>query len=905
MTDLPLPDRLKGRWDHLLILTYGADLPFFETAVWRQIDGRCRNRIILANGKTFLNTCADLAERPEAVIHLNRHYVADGIFGPPAAHAKLVLLTTAERGRLLVGSGNLGWQGFASGGELFAEYGFSPQEENDLGAFVAVRELLDILIDRSMIGQTSIRHVRYLLEQTPWLYRPAPDGKRPVRHNVGQSFLDQFRDVIAGQEVEELWILSPFYDQRAEGLRRLLTELNPRQTSLLVQDGRTSADADALRRVLEAFPNQYRVLSVRRPEESHLHAKFYLVKLADRAVCLQGSPNLSQVAMVRPMGPGNLEIANLLVDRRNAFDHVVDELVVVKHDTSIGEIDLRFQGGDGRQEAGTPAYLTGAEWSQDGLRLDFRGALPELGVAEVIIAGEPFPVDIVRRAPGSLIVSLPLAATELLTRPCSVFLRWTSDSGEEQTNPVFVCDRFALDAMLQSDDRDDLFRRTGDLSLEDEEFERFFRELLDVLVIDRQSMWQLGGRSPTSDGSDGDAGERINYDDIDFEMLRRHPRLQQYRSRHSGQGHDLRTGLQAILSAITDRFNRPTRAHVVGSPSDEEDILGEEAEPEPDEQPIHWSERNRRHRIVTNFLRRYLSGLRDGDYKRLVGPEVVTTNAAVLVHILLYLLRRKDWVQPDAVVDAFVDAGVILWQQDDGYFWQLTTEEQEMAARWLREHHGDAKLLGALVCMGRVAHLHEWDERERRIRDVARAVISRPMLEFGREVLEETWLVVSDLIPYGSPSPTQIVEELGRLLEFETRPGLLRRIEREHGYPAGSCQFGKDTVGARSGHGTRSVDSVQIRATSPVLEPDMAAMIVETWRDFESLPEYRVHQPSTGRALVYDGIEDEGWFRISASDVIDIMPIRQRPREWHETLRRLRAASLEADAGMLGPQMAG
>src|SRR5215218_3994911 len=120
MTDLPLPDRLKGRWDNLLILTYGADLPFFETAVWRQIDGRCRNRIILANGKTLLDTCADLAERPEAIIHLNRHYVADGIFGPPAAHAKLVLLTTSERGRLLVGSGNLGWQGFASGGELFA-----------------------------------------------------------------------------------------------------------------------------------------------------------------------------------------------------------------------------------------------------------------------------------------------------------------------------------------------------------------------------------------------------------------------------------------------------------------------------------------------------------------------------------------------------------------------------------------------------------------------------------------------------------------------------------------------------------------------------------------------------------------------------------------------------------------
>ena len=75
---------------------------------------------------------------------------------------------------------------------------------------------------------------------------------------------------------------------------------------------------------------------------------------------------------------------------------------------------------------------------------------------------------------------------------------------------------------------------------------------------------------------------------------------------------------------------------------------------------------------------------------------MVTTNAGILVHILLYLLRRSDWLEPEAVIDAFVEVGNILWREDGGYFWDLTAEEREMAARWLRDHHGDAELLAAL-----------------------------------------------------------------------------------------------------------------------------------------------------------------------------------------------------------------
>ena len=201
----------------------------------------------------------------------------------------------------------------------------------------------------------------------------------------------------------------------------------------------------------------------------------------------------------------------------------------------VATLDLRHQGADGHDALGASVYLTGAEWSEEGLRLNYRGALPTLDLAEVVVAGSPFPIVVRGRTPGSFLVALPPAATAALGRPCPVFLRWLDEAGEGQTNPVFVSDRAALDAMLRSDDRDGLFDKTGDLALTDEEFKRFFRNMLDVLVLDRQSAWQLAGRATPPEATDGGAGTHIASGRRDSVNCR-HPRIRQYQTRHGGRG---------------------------------------------------------------------------------------------------------------------------------------------------------------------------------------------------------------------------------------------------------------------------------------------------------------------------------------------------------------------------------
>src|SRR5438105_3054499 len=100
MRPLEVPKEVTGEWDHLLILTYTWDIQFLEVGLWPQLTS-IRNKLVLADGFHYLESCIQCA-RGAFAKRLNREYVAGGVFAPKAAHAKIVLLTTMEQGRLLV-----------------------------------------------------------------------------------------------------------------------------------------------------------------------------------------------------------------------------------------------------------------------------------------------------------------------------------------------------------------------------------------------------------------------------------------------------------------------------------------------------------------------------------------------------------------------------------------------------------------------------------------------------------------------------------------------------------------------------------------------------------------------------------------------------------------------------------
>ena len=82
---------------------------------------------------------------------------------PASAHAKLILLADASGGTLLVGSGNVGIDGYASRGEVFCRYDMSPTTTPTCcAAFHTAKDLLGTMTARGYLDTQVSTHLDHM-----------------------------------------------------------------------------------------------------------------------------------------------------------------------------------------------------------------------------------------------------------------------------------------------------------------------------------------------------------------------------------------------------------------------------------------------------------------------------------------------------------------------------------------------------------------------------------------------------------------------------------------------------------------------------------------------------------------------------------------------------------------------
>lgn len=902
MSALEIPEQLKGPWDHLLIMTYGADLSFFERTLWQQLAGRCRNKIILADGQHYLEACALYARKEGLVNHLNQSYIAAGIFGPRVAHAKLLFLTNAEQGRLLVGSGNLGWQGYASGGEMFALYEYGNANNEALPAFLAVYELINGLVRLHYLNATVEKRLERLWEQTPWLFQSTSSSEKPVRHNLTQSFLEQLQREVNGDAVEELWVLTPFYDKEALALAQLLKVLQPRRATLLVQEGKTSVDPEALQRVADAASCPCEIRAFTFNDNPYVHAKYYLLKLADRAICLQGSPNLSQVAFLLPVPQGNVELANILTGPRDAFDDLLEALEIDATPTRPTLLKLAYQDQTTAESlSGEIWRITGGVWQERQLILYFQGKFPDLQNAELVIADNAFPLQVRKLETQALELVLADGAATLLSRLVPLLIRWRGPSAIRESNPIFVYNQAALNMALEASTEGGKLDRIGDLDLDDKEIEELLGDLSETLIVDRRSVWQLANRNIPSTVEEGDNARHLDYADIDYEKLRQHPKVQQYLfGAERGRGY-ARSRLQIILDSIAAHFRQyqPASATLMGSADtdleEEEDIPIQEPVQASDERQSHsWSARQRISRMLKRFVQRYLRGLRSPDFQDFVGSEVITKNYLIFTH-LLWKFFAKDWVEPEFILDAFVETWSMFWGDEEhlGYFHQLLSEEQLQALQQLEEYSNGSVFLAAFYYGAQLATHEHWEKYLFLLRDCWRAFLCKSPFPLVPSLLTNAQHLLSQLLPYDPPSAVQIVDQLVLLAQFETRANFLRKLEASGPYPVDSFAFIKENIV----RGT--VDCLQVRVPEMLATKEAAVALLQEWMSFERLDYYRIAAEKRGNSpaplIFYQVSNQRGKYstREPGKQAQDLEAIPLPARDWDSSLAKLRTLAIQ------------
>ncbi len=899
MSELPLPEQFIGPWEHLLILTYGMDLPFFEQTLLREVSSRCRNRIILGDGQHFLDACA-LYQQNGLARYFNQRYVAEGIFAPRAAHAKLILLTNATAGRLLIGSGNLSMQGYASGGELFTSYAYSAANPAQREAFSGVRDLLDGLMVRRYLSESAERYLQVLFTETPWLIPAQSGASGPVRHNLTQSLLQQLRVEVGDDPVEELVVLSPFYDEECVALAQMLKRLRPARVSVLIQPKQTSISPAALEKVLGAYGGAAQIRPVQRADGNpYLHAKLYLIKQAARAICLQGSANLSQVALTLIDPQGNIELANLMSGPRDAFDHLLADLEIAAPVDQVQSLEVSYQKPEPATHEVAAWILTAAAWDGARLRIEDRNTRPDLAEASYILGNHAHSAQRIQAERQVITCTLPPEAAAIFERPVALRIRLTDGT---ESNPVFVCNTATLDAALEVTADAATLNRIGGLDLDDHELESLLSLLDNTLVFDQRSVWQAAGKpalpSTTPDGED----IHLSYADIDYAMLRHHPRIQQYlRGIRSGDGRTGRTRLQVILSAIASHFldllDRATQATpattaaalVATTDLTEEELEAEELAP----MTRSRSQAQRTQRILKAFIQRYLRGVEHPEFRALVGVEVLALNQIIFSHIL-WRIWLKEWVDADMLIAALVRIWHSFWGGADtpGCLSETSTEVRSQIEAQLREHYTVSILLATLVDAATWAKRQNKTEEHLMLRDFWRAFLNQHSGMVTQAVIEEIWLHLADAYPYDTPSPVDIIEHLTALAEFETRQSFLRTLEQRYGFPRGSCHIEPVKVNRESRGGSSMVDCLVIDAPEALQTPDEAMHLIGEWMGMERRDYYRVVSPTlqrTERVALYEVERQAGIYsdRLGKKES-DLGPITRTPAPWAAPLAYLR-----------------
>jgi hypothetical protein len=925
VNELEIPSALEGNWEHCVILTYGADLPFFENALLRQFHASCRNKLVLADGRQFQEACVSYAEA-RMVRGLNRQYVAEGIRSHNAAHAKMILLASRNAGRLLVGSGNLSQDGYASGGELFVEYEYGTGDTESLGAFLTAREVLEAVVERGSVGPQARRRIQYLTENVPWVFGAAPSADRPVRHNLDRSFLDQLREALGDEPVSEAWVLSPFFDEGLKALTQFIDVLQPAKVNVLVQRGRTSVDPAELEKVKRRMQGKLHVVPfVAEPESLYVHAKMYLLKSRRRAVCLVGSPNLSQVAFLRSGAQANIEMASILAGDRQAFDSVWDHLSLQPVEHDLHSLGLAYRGDDDRPETDEAGLiLLTAAWDEKRMWIRYSGNLPDLGEATLVIGGEPFKTKIAEVDGDSVEVVLAAEAVEILDEyNAAVSVRWQNNGTVVETNPVYPADLASLEAALRAETREATLAYAGSLDLEDAELEELFEALKESLILDRESVWRLAGRSyetDESDEADGDPAPTISYEQLDYEAIRNHPKIQQYLRRASGGGAAAPTRLQIILRAILGHFDGmvppgaarlPTGVGTTTSavePVDADEAGQQAALEEWERRRVSASKRLRR--VVKDFIRRYLRGIRSPDFQQFAGCEVMTANYVIFTHILWRLCQRaaEDSEFLNFLYESLYRTWAMFWGQagSNGYWSRLGDADRQASSKLVRDNRSDALMLASLYTYERFVAEDGYDETTFLIRDLARGLLASAPFALSKDVLVDVWLALGSVLGYRSPTPGEIVSGLDRLASYSSEESFLQEVGGAAGVGPEGCHFEQTQVMIPHLRRSDGARCLILARGDPLASAAKATELLQRWMQVSRMDYYRIQYPSTAkglRGIFYDRVTREGtyWANDLGSEPMEFGELPPAERPWGYCIGRSQvvAKDLEKELSVL------
>ena len=533
-------------------------------------------------------------------------------------------------------------------------------------------------------------------------------------------------------------------------------------------------------------------------------------------------------------------------------------------------------------------------WSDGLLALEASCDLPAPDRIQLLVLGEPVTASQVS-VQGRRVQLRPDAdGMAALERAVPVALRLTLEDGETvDTWPVWPYQQAALGLLLAGRRDPKLLAAAGSLGVADDEVTALLDELDGALMLDGTSLWRVAKR-PTPTPSDSSAGPRTSYEELDWERLRQHPKLAQYRTASTRDSRLEPTDLQVILTAITDHFRGLDSDH---DPTPDGTSESGDSAPDGDEDSERERERRRlslatRNRMAwRRFVDRFLDGLADEKFVEVVGPVVVATNAVIFNH-LLTLLIAKDQIDQAHGVKAQLELWEWLWlaRDDDtpGFFDSLDPDEQSAALQVFGDRHADAMTLAGIYQAAVLSRHEGWEERFR-LRDLWRTLLISPHLPIGDAVLAEA-------ANEASTDPAHLAMTLDNLARHHTLDEVLADVAAALDAEPSQLSISRGRV--QRGRRAQDVDFLKIGRMTDELTSATARAGFAAWMAYQ--PErdyYRIVHPDSGAVAVYDRVTGDRWWTTrTTEEVIELQEITPAVTAWQEASAAIVATTRAASS---------
>lgn len=870
-----MPELFDGAFRSVLILTYGAGLPFYEGVLRRQLGG-LRNQVILADHARLAEALNDASDGQ--LRYLNRAYLAAPITSLRSAHGKAILLAGSEAGVLLVGSGNLSFDGYAEGGECLTAYRWSAENSTELAAFQAVKDLVDGLGQRGLIDPVAQDRLRKMWDEIDWIHHAADaPHPSPVRHNLNVPLGDQFIGEIGEESVAELVVMAPFYDRKVTALHQLRTRLKPALTTVIVQERCTSVDANRLAIELSGGGQAAVRAAVGPTQSTRLHAKIFIARTEARDVCMTGSPNCSTVALFDQQPAANIEMANLHVGPPRSFDGLLAG-VTLGPPADPATLHIAFDNAKDRSP--------NSKWRLHEVRLDppllggfVTPPVPDAATVTLIVGGQHLAeVDVAItqvEARSRFEAALPTDIVERIRQVTSVVLSVAMPSGQVEESSISVPYQVsvleALDARRIDTER---LRGAAAMELDDPELAQMLAELEQLLVVDGRSAWRMARADAPPDAHS--ERDHFPWQDIDWALVRRHPRYQDYatlRSLIDGNMSDLAVYLAALSATLRDLMtpgaDRPEVRGQGGDGTDSDDESEGPAASEDEEGFDENEERTERRRqsvqarnlrLVRNYVRRNLLALESSEFQAGVGPGVVIPNAIILDRLCWWVASRDEDMVGE-LIDERLRLWQCLWGSDDressGYLAQLAEEEQLATLELFAEQQTEAVLLASMYDV--YQSLDYEDKEFPRLQRIVRALVSHPCWQAGPDAVA----AAADFVLARSPHAADDVAALD-LADVIYDAGAHPNAAELRSAIAGVCdtearnvQFVGLMLNVGGTHQAKVIEAT-IDDESVDLTPALVERLVAVWMALEDLAHYRCR--AGDRIASYDAAKAVGWW---------------------------------------------